>query len=297
MEKLLVICGPTATGKTKLALNLAHQFDGELISADSRQVYKGLDLLTGKERPVNSDVPIWMYDVVEPHELFSVSQYQKAAQRSIDEITQRKKLPIAVGGTGLYLKAITQPLSHIHIPPNQELREKFEGVHREVLQKELQKIDKEKWKRMNQSDQNNPRRLIRAIEIAYAPHQVSDRDLQKIDILWVGLTAPFAILEQKIKERVMKRWEQGVVDEVRKVKRPVSVLGFSFIEQYIQGKLSKEEVVRFWVREEYQYAKRQLTWFKKQSNIHWYDITHAEYEKEIKKLVSTWYTEKNDIKD
>jgi len=309
MKKLLVICGPTATGKTQLALDLAYQFGGELISSDSRQVYKDLDILTGKDIPsgfqwqkshlthqhesigyYGNGTKIWLTDLVSVDQPFHVSWYTHVAFLVLHHLWDSNVLPIAVGGSGLYLKAITQSLSQIHIPPNQQLREKFRDAPRQVLQKELRKIDKEKWESMNQSDRNNPRRLIRAIEITHASHQTQVADSSTMDILWVGLTAPLSFLEQAIEQRVVKRWQQGVADEVAQLKSDVAILGYSLIKQYIQGKLSKEETLRLWMREERQYAKRQLTWFKKQSSIHWYDVTQEGYKKKITQLVSAWYT-------
>src|SRR3989344_4958306 len=125
MTKVLIICGPTATGKTKLAARLAKRFNGELVSADSRQVYRGMDLTTGKEMP---DVPIWLYDVAHPDEDFSVSHWVKLAKDAISDIQKRNKLPIVVGGTGLYIQALLRPFETIDIPPNKKLREKLQKL-------------------------------------------------------------------------------------------------------------------------------------------------------------------------
>ena len=159
--KLLIICGPTATGKTALAAKLAKKFNGELISADSRQVYRGRDLETNKERPASPaggpDVPIWLYDVVNSGEEFGVSQWVKLARLAIENIPKRNKLPIVVGGTGLYIKALLEPFETIDIPPDFKLRKKNLSVQQ--LQRMVPRGN------MNESDWNNPRRLIRKIEI------------------------------------------------------------------------------------------------------------------------------------
>ena len=189
MNKLLFIVGPTATGKTALALSLAKKFGGELISADSRQVYRGMDIGTGKDLPSNSElrimnyelgirskklkigyrkrdeVPIWLVDIVEPDYVFNVGEYKHLAGEIIQDIQARKKLPIVVGGTGLYVRALLRPWDEIFIPPNAILRRKLDKLTVEELQIELKKITAEKFESMNHSDQNNPRRLIRAIEI------------------------------------------------------------------------------------------------------------------------------------
>lgn len=289
MSKLLIICGPTATGKTKLALDLAHQLNGELISTDSRQVYKNFDALTGKDRSEAGSTPIWMYDVIDVGSDFSVSQYAHMAQHIIDDIQKRGKLPIAVGGTGLYLKALTQALPLIHVPPNINLRQKFQNQPKEVLQKELQKRDGEKWKQMNQSDKNNPRRLIRALEIAQSgitPHDSTHSS----DVLWIGLTAAQDILEKRISNRIEERWEKATSEVKSLGQRSLPILGFLEIQQYLAGTLTKEEAMRQWITKERQYAKRQFTWFKKQSAIHWLDITSPRFHEDALALATSWYT-------
>lgn len=293
MSKLLIICGPTATGKTKLALTLASMFGGELVSADSRQVYKDVDALTGKDRPVHGDVPIWMYDVVNLNEEFSVALYQDLAKKVIDDIESRGKLPIIVGGTGLYLKALTQPLVQIHIPPNTKLRKKLRSAPCEVLEEELKKIDQQRWSLMNESDKKNPRRLIRAIEIAQwqGNHHELKEESEILDTLWIGLATRLPILEDRIRKRIMIRWEDAT-SEVQKLKGPpsVSILGISAIQQFLHGERSKEDTVETWVREERKYAKRQMTWFKKQTGIHWFDMTKETYIQDVIALAHSWYT-------
>ncbi len=293
MNKLLIVCGPTATGKTQLAFDIARQFHGELISSDSRQVYRGLEYLTGKDTSDLEDIPIWLYDVVSIEEEFSVSQYERLANKAIDDVTSRGKLPIVVGGTGLYLKAITLKLSQIHIPPNEVIREKFKDASVEAMQQELQTIDKSKWESMNDSDKKNPRRLIRAIEISLVkPLSISDKE--PYDILWIGLIAPKAVLEERVKNRVKNRWD-GSVEEMKSLvaepsKISSTIIGIPIVQKYLQSVLSKEDAFEQWAKKEYQYAKRQLTWFKKQSSIHWYDVTQEGYKKKITQLVSAWYT-------
>ncbi|MBI2404668.1 tRNA (adenosine(37)-N6)-dimethylallyltransferase MiaA [Candidatus Gottesmanbacteria bacterium] len=294
MHKLLVICGPTATGKTQLALTLASTFGGELVSADSRQVYNGLDALTGKDRPTHGDERIWMYDVASLTKLFSVSLYQRLAQKIINDIERRKKLPIVVGGTGLYIKALTHPLSQIHIPPNVMLRKKFGNAPREVLQEELKRIDQYKWNSMNESDKDNPRRLIRAIEITQwrSSHPIDHETIRTPgDIFQIGLIAPLPLLEDRIQKRVMTRWDDAVREVQNTKEQPIApILGFSAIQQFLQGTISKKDAIKTWVAEERAYAKRQMTWFKKQSGTHWFDITKETYIQDVLALVDSWYT-------
>ena len=172
MGKILIVCGPTATGKTALASQLAKKFDGELISADSRQVYRGMDVVTGKDRP---DVPIWLYDVVNPDEEFSVSHWIKLARRAINDISKRGKLPIIVGGTGLYIHALLHPLETITIPPDRALREQLQEQSVKELQQMLTRGS------MNNSDWNNPRRLRNPDTIAQTTFDFSTQKNGKRD--------------------------------------------------------------------------------------------------------------------
>ncbi|MBI5358936.1 hypothetical protein HZB69_04925 [Candidatus Amesbacteria bacterium] len=235
MDRVLVICGPTAAGKTKLALALAKEFDGELISADSRQVYIGNDQETGKDKDLIGDSRIWLYDVVKPGEEFSVSQWRKLALQAIEDILARNKLPIVVGGSGLYIKSLVQNLEDVDAPRDMKLRNSNKSVSE--LFDYLKSINPKKAESLNNSDKNNPRRLIRAIEILKGvPLQGSEgRPLYKF--VQIGLTAPKEELVKRIKERVRQRG-----------------LNKSFEAKEIN------------------IMKKQIVWFKKQPNITWFDI-------------------------
>ena len=248
MDKLLVICGPTATGKTALATALAKKLNGELISADSRQVYRGMDLVTGKDRP---DVPIWLYDVVNPDEEFSVSQWVKLTRSAIIDIKKRKKLPIIVGGTGLYIKALFDPFDTIDIPPNKALRKKLSAVSVAELQAQTTRG------RMNNSDWNNPRRLIRKIEIETS-HVTTHKKPHVFHAVVIGLTAPLPILDARIDARFNKRLQQGMQKEID-----------ALVKKYDKNLPSMSAIGL----NEHAYARRQLTWFTKQKDIHWFDCT------------------------
>lgn len=276
MNKLLIICGPTGTGKTKLALALAKKFNGELVSADSRQVYRGLDALTGKDR--SKEIPIWLYDVIDVGQPFSAAHFALLARRAIDDIHKRKKLPIVVGGTGLYLSALTSTIDTLGIPPNTKLRKKLALMSVEKLQKELQKVDAARWKRMNNSDRSNPRRLIRAIEVS---GNTSTQRTPTHDALWIGLTAPLPVLKQRIEARVKTRWDKAL-GEVTDDLPPVLGAGPLFL--FLRGEVTKEEALRKWITAEYQYAKRQLVWFRKKKQILWLD------EAQVEEHVRQWYT-------
>lgn len=245
MHKLLVICGTTATGKTALAAKLTKQFNGELISADSRQVYRGNDLETNKERP---DVPIWLYDVVDPGEEFSVAHWLKLARVAVGDILRRGKLPIVVGGSGLYIHALIHPFETVDIPPDENFRK------RNLTLQELQHMTPRGS--MNDSDWNNPRRLIRKIEIAKSP--VKKNIFLPYDALIIGLTAPLPVLYKRIDDHVQERIRAG---------------------------MNKENVIN-----EHAIARKQLTWFKKQKGIHWFDVTDPKIRDNVTALVDAWYT-------
>ena len=283
MDKLLIICGPTGTGKTKLALHLAKKFSGELVSADSRQVYRGLDALTGKDR--SEEIPIHLYDEVDPGGDFSVAHFVRLAQPAIKDIRKRGKLPIAVGGTGFYLRALTQDVETLYISPNKKVRKRLSGASVEELQEELRCVDLDKWNAMNPSDQKNPRRLIRAIEVAAKKPDL--RKTQPFDALWIGLAAPLEVLKKRIAMRVAERFGKAV-KEVRQDLPPI--LGVSALTVFSEGKATKEEAIDIWANEEYKYAKRQLTWFRKEKAVHWLDLSEAVFEQKVEEMVREWYT-------
>lgn len=300
MKKLLIISGPTATGKTNLALALAKKFDGELVSADSRQVYKGLDILTGKDFPEDG-TPIWMYDVVEQNEPFSVALYQKLARAVIDEIVKRGKLPILVGGTGLYISAVMSPIDTASVPQNLTLRKTLSKQTVSELQKHLESVGQDKWGTMNVSDRNNPRRLTRAIEVATwnkNHNKIKVRKAPLYDVQMIGLTGSHELLRDNIKKRVRARFGQGVVDEVKHLEKSkndhalpaATSLGLTVVRRYIAGEIEEEEAISLWTAQEYRYAKRQMTWFKKQMNIHWFDAGDKQLLRKVEALVTPWYT-------
>ena len=304
MDKLLVICGPTATGKTALALALARKFNGELVSADSRQVYKGMDIGTGKDR--DKDIPIWMYDVVRPDEEFSVGHYQKLARQIVADIISRRKLPIVVGGTGLYIQSLTKAIDTAGIPPNTELRNQLLKLTKEQLQEKLQTVSRNVWIHLNTSDRNNPRRLIRKIEIAgsqYCAHE----EFPRYDVLTIGLTDVNGILYSRVDKRVDQRVKQGIVQEISGLLRQgytwnlpaMSASGYKEWKPLFDAQKNEtgqndstliDSVVQKWKFDEHGYVRRQLTWFKKQSGIRWFTITDPGYQSDVTAEVRAWYT-------
>ncbi|KKR71513.1 MAG: tRNA delta(2)-isopentenylpyrophosphate transferase, tRNA dimethylallyltransferase [Microgenomates group bacterium GW2011_GWC1_41_8] len=306
-NSLLVVCGPTATGKTEYALKLAKEKNGELVSADSRQIYKYLDIGTGKDLPQNTkyqilntelgiadknysvgyylvnNVPLWLYDVITPDQRFSAAEYARLARIVINDIWSRGKLPIVVGGTGFYIKALVGGIDTEGIPPNQNLRKKLEDCSTSQLQKTLHSLNPQKLQSMNHSDKNNPRRLVRAIEIEeykkLQPQTTGLNNSRQItnNVNFIGLNIQREELFKRIDERVEKRVEQGIIDEIKNVLKMgygwdspgLYTIGYKEWQPYFEGKETKEAVVQKWKFNEHSYARRQLTWFKKDKRIKW----------------------------
>ena len=298
MNKLLVICGPTATGKTQFAIKLAKKFNGEIISADSRQVYIGMDIATGKDRRMYGDVPVHMIDVVDPRENFSVAQYSVLANKAIEDIWNSGKLPILVGGTGLYIKAIVDGIETSIVPPDEKLRKDYANKGASELFHILNKINPQKANSMNESDRKNPRRLIRAIEISNWKEEGKDEN-RKIDVIMIGLTAPREILYQLIDARVDKRMSEGMVGEVDQLlgngvshKRMQSFgLEYRLIDNYLTGKITEDILVETLKYKIHDFARRQLTWFKKDKRINWSNIESSDWAENVEKKVRAWYND------
>lgn len=295
MNKVLVICGPTATGKTGLGLKLAKKLNGEILSADSRQVFRGMDIITGKDLP--EDQKIWLLDLVEPAEEFSVARWYQAAQKVLQKVWAQAKLPILVGGTGLYIKAVVDGIKTIDIPPNEALRKQLAGKNVDELYDILAQLDSVRAAEMNRSDRRNPRRLVRAIEIALQNQKFNSK-FRKSDILMVGLTAPRDVLYQKIDERVEKRLKEGALNEVERLlnkgvswnAQAMQSLGYRQLRGYFEKKVSLQEATRAWKNAEHEYARKQLTWFKRDKRINWFEITSSGWQRNVEKLVKKWYS-------
>lgn len=330
-NKLLVICGPTATGKTDLGVRLAKKYDGEIVSADSRQVYKGMDVITGKDIDRNSkfetrnsnlnitsnnlevgfrlkdDVPVWLVDIVEPDYLFSAGEYAVLAQKVISDIWTRKKLPIIVGGTGFYIRSIIDPFATYMIPPDKVLRSQLEKLDLENLQKKLIEEDLARWEGMNDSDKKNPRRLIRAIEVAkwrqnYSQKFSGLKAIPSENIFFIGLRTDFKkILRERIYKRIEKRIKQGAIEEVKKLMEKkyswflpaFTSTGACELKDYIENKQTLDEAIKSWQFQEIDYAKRQIVWFRKalqQAQSKWFDVSEYDYRGMIEETVAKWYT-------
>ncbi len=291
---LLIICGPTATGKTDLAISLAQKFKGEIVSADSRQVYKGMTIGTGKQ--YSEIIKIWGYDLVDPNEEFSLGHFLKFANEKIIEISVRGNLPILVGGTGLYIKGILENFETASIPPNQQLRTELENTTVAALYQKLRELDNAKALSLNESDRQNPRRLIRAIEITVSKEN-TNLFKEKYNSLLIGLRSDIGFLEKRVDESVKRRLKNGVFAEVKDLllnktsvnHMSMSATGYKEICSYLNGEISETEAIKKWKLSERQYVKRQLTWFQKQNDIHWFDIQNSSYKSEVEDLVEKWH--------
>ncbi|MBI3980470.1 tRNA (adenosine(37)-N6)-dimethylallyltransferase MiaA [Candidatus Microgenomates bacterium] len=311
-NKIIIIGGQTATGKTDLAIKIAKEFNGEIISADSRQVYIGMDIGTGKDVKnleftmynvqnknfqigyyTADGIKIWLYDVVKPNYQFSVGEYQDLANRVIGDIISRDKIPIVAGGTGLYLRSLIDSLSDITIPPDEKLRKSLSQLKVSKLQKQLQGTDRHKFFRLNNSDRNNPRRLIRAIEISLWK-KTNSKIIKKpvYDYCAIILVNKEKTLEEKISQRIQKRLREGMEKEVRFLQKKgydfnspaLSATGYQEIKDYLERKIDKDEAIDRWLKQEFGYAKKQLVWFKKflpsTKKIFWFDSQdHHSYTK------------------
>lgn len=313
--KLLAILGPTATGKTDLALNLAEKFNGELVSCDSRQVYKDLDIGTGKYPSKKYKIEkrngfweigsnrVWMYDVVNLKKQYTVANYVRDANKIIEDIYKRDKLPIIIGGTGFYFKALLKGLPNLSIPIDIKLRKKLQKLSKDELQKKLQEISAERWKALNQSDRQNPRRLVRAIELSLVKPKIQKKlDKQKTNALKIGLTARRNILYKKADEGVIKRINSGMVEEARKLQsmglglQRMRRLGLEYgiLADFLEDKIkTKEDLIKIMQGEIHGFIRRQLTWFKRDIEINWFDINMSDYQARIEKLILDWYNLKD----
>jgi len=298
--KIIVILGPTASGKSDVAIKLAKKIDGEVISADSRQVYKDMDIGTGKvTRKEMRGIKHWMLDIVSPSTEYNVAKFKKAVDKIIPDILKRGKMPIICGGTGFWIKAIVDNIEFPKVKPNKELRNKLRNKSATELIHELKKLDPQRAKSI---DKHNKVRLIRAIEIArvlgYVPKPNFQFPISNFQFLQIGIKMPKEKLYKNIKIRLNQRFKQGMLSEVRSLhhnppaggkvswKRLESFgLEYKWVSLYLQKKISKEEMEENLLQAIKNYAKRQMTWFKKDKRIRW-SKNYKEIFKETEEFVA-----------
>ncbi len=302
-EKIIVVLGPTASGKSDLAVSLAKKFNGEIISADSRQVYRGLDIGTGKvprdrnqelriKKPSFAEasagkqeytykwVPHYLLDVANPRHQFSVAEYQELGRKAIADILSRGKLPIVCGGTGFYIDALIYDYTLPSVEPDAKLRTKLEKLSTDALFEKLQKLDPRRAKGI---DSHNRRRLVRALEVTLSTGKPNPTAMQaqqkksKYDVLKIGLSFSNEVLRARIEKRLLARIAQGMVREVKKLRaaglswKRMEELGleYRYLSRYVRGLISKGEMIQKLNTEIWHYAKRQMTWFKRDKSIRW----------------------------
>lgn len=286
---VLVIVGPTASGKSSLAVELAKKFGGEVVSADSRQVYIGLDIGTGKitKREMRG-VLHHLLDVASPKRAFTAHEYLQYSNRAIKRIAAKKKLPIVAGGTGFYIDALLGRLSLPNVPPNKALRARLSKKSAKQLYALLKKRDPHRAKAMSTpSERNNKVRLIRAIEVASSKHGSKNPEVEPpykeppYKVLWIGIAPNQKALEQKIAERLKARIRQGMITEGKRLhakglsyKRMESLgLEYRALAQLLQNKITRKEFEEELLRDIRRYAKKQLVYWKRNSDIRWYQPT------------------------
>lgn len=289
-NKAIAIVGTTASGKTGLGVDLARDLEGEIVSADSRQVYKGMDVGTGKDLDEYSKdgktVAYHLIDVAEPKSKFDVAQYKKMAYSALDDISGRGKLPIVVGGSGQYLEAVIDNYEFTEVKPDEGLRKELENKNIQELYREIEKLNKRFARNINESDRKNKRRLIRYVEVLkgksddFKPKK--DPAGSGYEFLVLGLTHPKEILFERIDKRLDQRLEnEGMVEEVQELNRQGLSwqrleefgLEYKYIAKYIRDELSYEEMRDVLSKKIKKFAKRQMTWFKRWEKqgrkIHW----------------------------
>lgn len=277
-NRVIAVVGATASGKTSYAIELAKKINGEIISADSRLVYKGMDIGTAKPTiDEMQEIPHYMIDVVEPEYNYSVGLYVKEAKKHITDIISRGKVPIVVGGTGLYFRVLLENYDLPDVKPDYELRKELSSYSYEELLEMLTKLDE---KAANSVEKNDKKKLIRYIEIIKLAGKPLDlvRGVKEkeFNVEWVGLNFPREILYDRINKRVDLMIEQGLIDETKKllqnhgrISNITDTIGYREVLSYLDGELSLDEAKDKLKQNTRNYAKRQLTWFRKNEQINW----------------------------
>jgi len=295
LPKLIVILGPTASGKTDLAVKLAKKFNGEIVSADSRQIYKEMNIGTAKPfKKELKSIPYHLIDIINPKQKFNAAIYKKLALKSIEKITQRGRTPFLAGGTGLYIQSILDNMEFPIVPAQKNLRANLEKKTEKELFKIYKKLDLQGSKFI---DGKNKRRLIRAIEVCKVTKKPFWQQREKGEILFnalvLGIKLPEKESEKRIKTRVKKMLKLGLKKEVKKLVKkygwkiqPLQTIGYQEWQDYFNKKISEEEIRKKIILRTLQFSKRQMTWFKKDKRIKW-----IKNYKEAEKLIEKFFTQ------
>lgn len=277
-SKVIAVVGPTASGKTAYSIELAEKIGGEIISADSRLVYKGLDIGTAKPTVAErKGIPHYMIDIVEPEVEYSAGLYVKEARKCIDDILSRGKIPIIAGGTGLYFRILLEQYDLPEVPPNYQLREELKKLDSTELHSILRDLDSEAADKIYENDK---KKLIRYIEIIKSTgKKISEsRGISEpeFDVEWIGCNFPRDILYERINKRVDMMIENGLIEETKqllnkhgRINNLLYTIGYQEIISYLDGEMTLDEASALLKQNSRRYAKRQLTWFRKNENIKW----------------------------
>jgi tRNA dimethylallyltransferase len=296
---LLVVVGPTAIGKTAFSLRLGLKYGGEIVSADSRLLYKGLDIGTAKPTPAERRlVRHHLIDVCQPNETITLGQYKRLAEASIDEIHNRGKLPLLVGGTGQYVRAIIEGWGIPEVPPQKRLRKVLEAIGHDELVRWLRYLDEESARRI---DPRNIRRVIRALEVTLItgrPMSFMQRKTPPAyNIHFLGLTCDRKKLYERIDNRVEKMMMQGFLEEVTHLRKgeyerylpSMSGLGYRQLWAYLEGECGLDEAIERIKFETHRFVRQQYTWFRlDDEDIHWFDVQELGWRKSAEYCVESW---------
>jgi tRNA dimethylallyltransferase len=313
-KKLLVLIGPTAVGKTKTSIKLAKAFNGEIISGDSMQIYKKMDIGTAKITPAEMEgIPHHLIDIKNPEEAFSAAEFQVLGREKITDISSRGKLPMIVGGTGLYIQSVLFDYHFSEAPADASYRKTLEMLAEKegntYLHEKLMEIDPESGRRIHP---NNIRRVIRAIEIFHCTGKTmselqQSEPLESIyDVAIIGLTLEREKLYERINQRVDIMIEHGLMNEVEMLFQQglrdcqsIQAIGYKELYDYFYGKVTLEQAIENLKQNSRRYAKRQLTWFRNKMDVKWFDMTEAVDDKSLDKKIeeiSTYIEGKLQIK-
>ena len=281
-DSLIVVLGPTASGKTRLGVELARHLGGEIISADSRQVYRGLDLGTGKDLQEYQEIPHHLIDIVDPGHEYSLFEYQQDFSKALAEVRAGNHLPLLVGGTGLYLDAVLRGYALSVVPEDSQFRAEAAGLDMQSLRSRLLELRPDQH---NTTDLLSRARLVRAIEIAVSGSESNARRLDPIPAFVLGIHLPRPQLRKRITERLKVRLDQGLIEEVAALqeqgvsRKTLDFYGleYRFVAQYLGGELNRNDMFQKLNAAIHRFAKRQETWFRKMARegvqIHWLDGT------------------------
>jgi tRNA dimethylallyltransferase len=280
MQKIIVIVGSTASGKSDFAVWLAREVGGEIISADSRQIYRELNIGTGKiTKHEMRDVPHHLLDVASPKRTLTAHDFARLGRKTIQDIIQRGKIPIIVGGTGFYIDALVGRVSLPAVPRDKKLRARLNKKTPAQLFALLKRRDPKRASDIkNKNELNNKHRLIRAIEIAYDNRTLSYMRVHIYSVLWIGIKPDIQELKKQIRKRLITRLQKGMIAEARRLHagglsyKRMDELGleYRYLALYLQKKISKEELVKQLSTKIWQYARRQMTYWRRNKNIKWF---------------------------